>query len=439
MRFIIEQTDEHLASHAGLGLAGSLLSRTALKRRLDQVRLGSGVKKAEITNGDNALSMIGLLCLGKPDFEAVEAFRAEPFFAMALGLRKTPSSSTLRQRLEKAKGRFDAIVREESAALLRAVKATLTPCHKSYVPLDVDVSPFDNSNTKKEGVSCTYKKVDGYAPAFAYLGEEGYLVHAELREGKTHCQSGMETFLTEAIEYAEKATNAPLLARMDSGNDSVGNIAVCIEYETEWLIKRNLRQESVESWLEIAMEGGELERPREGKEVWHGETWVEREDIDRPLRIAYKVIRRTIDATGQTLLIPEIEAETFWTSLPDAPKTIVKLYHGHATCEQFHGELKTDMDLERLPSGKFQANALVLTLALMAYNLLRLIGQESLNGYASPRRKNVKRRRLRTVMQDLMYMACRVVRHARSVKLLFSRRNAWFEPWRGVYRKFAVA
>jgi hypothetical protein len=50
------------------------------------------------------------------------------------------------------------------------------------VALDVDVSPFDNSNTKKEGVSWTYKKVDGYAPIFAYLGEEGYLVHCELRE-----------------------------------------------------------------------------------------------------------------------------------------------------------------------------------------------------------------------------------------------------------------
>ena len=52
----------------------------------------------------------------------------------------------------------------------------------------MDVSPFDNSGTKKEGVAWTYKEVDGYAPNFAYLGEEGYLIHCELREGKQHCQ-----------------------------------------------------------------------------------------------------------------------------------------------------------------------------------------------------------------------------------------------------------
>jgi len=32
------------------------------------------------------------------------------------------------------------------------------------VALDIDVSPFDNSMTKKEGVSRTYMGIDGYAP-----------------------------------------------------------------------------------------------------------------------------------------------------------------------------------------------------------------------------------------------------------------------------------
>ena len=57
-----------------------------------------------------------------------------------------------------------AILREESAALLQNAAVKLTPCWNKHVPLDVDVSVFDNSGTKKEGVSWTYKKVDGYAP-----------------------------------------------------------------------------------------------------------------------------------------------------------------------------------------------------------------------------------------------------------------------------------
>ena len=49
--------------------------------------------------------MIGLLCLGKPDFDAIKPFRADPFFRHALNMNKVPSEVTLRQRLD-AGGRF---------------------------------------------------------------------------------------------------------------------------------------------------------------------------------------------------------------------------------------------------------------------------------------------------------------------------------------------
>jgi len=38
--------------------------------------------------------------------------------------------------------------------------------------------------TKKEGIGSTYKKFMGFAPIFAYLGQKGYCVNAELREGQ---------------------------------------------------------------------------------------------------------------------------------------------------------------------------------------------------------------------------------------------------------------
>ena len=55
-------------------------------------------------------------------------------------------------------------------------------------------------------------------------------------------------------------------------------------------------------------------------------------------------------------------AEGWWTSLY-LPEEIIKLYNDHDTSEQLHSEFKTDMDLERLPSGKFDTNALVMALA----------------------------------------------------------------------------
>ena len=87
------------------------------------------------------------------------------------------------------------------------------------IPLDIDVSPFDNSKTNKEGVSRTYKGHDGFAPIFAYLGRDGYLVNLEMREGKQHCQNGTVEFLSESIKYSKSITDEVILVRLDSGND----------------------------------------------------------------------------------------------------------------------------------------------------------------------------------------------------------------------------
>ena len=43
--------------------------------------------------------------------------------------------------------------------------------------------------------------------------------------------------------------------------------------------------------------------------------------------------------------------------------------------EQFHSEIKTDFDLERLASGKFDCNDLILRLGMLAYSCLRLTGE----------------------------------------------------------------
>jgi hypothetical protein len=114
---------------------------------------------------------------------------------------------------------------------------------------------------------------------------------------------------------------------------------------------------------------------------------------------------------------------------------VAELYERRGTAEQFHSEIKTDLDLERLPSGKFVTNAMVLLLGMFVYNILRLIGQLGLGAGTAPRGRGVVRRRLRTVMQDLIYLACRLVRHARGLRLVFGKHCPWFLVWRHVYLK----
>ena len=140
---IVEFTNERIIPASGLTVVGALLGKSGFIKKLNRMDITSNRSQHQIKNGDIVLTYLGMLCMGKPYFEAVHEMDDDKDFyktALANGL----------------------------------------------VPVDIDVTPMDNSKSKKEGVSRTYKGGDGYAPMMAYIGTEGYAINFELREGKQH-------------------------------------------------------------------------------------------------------------------------------------------------------------------------------------------------------------------------------------------------------------
>jgi len=136
----------------------------------------------------------------------------------------------------------------------------------------------------------------------------------------------------------------------------------------DYIIKRNLRGESVEGWLETAKEYGKVvPNTRDGKTVYIGSVLRDR-GLDHQIRIVFKVTVRTQLANGQLLIIPDVDVQTWWTSLENPEDDVIRLYREHATCEQFHSEIKSDIGLERFPSGHFDTNAAILKLAALAFD-----------------------------------------------------------------------
>lgn len=429
---IVEFTNERIIPAGGLSVVGALLGKSDFVKKLNRMDVTKNRSQHQIKNGDILLTYLGMLCMGKPYFEAVhEMDDDKEFYKAALGItRNIPSEETLRQRMDDIGDSLRQTILEENIALLLANDIKPTALENGYVPVDIDVTPMDNSNSKKEGVSRTYKGFDGYAPMMAYIGTEGYAINFELREGKQHCQKGTVEFLQETIELCKKLTDQPLLIRLDSGNDSIDNVAVLMDSGCYFIIKRNLRRESKEDWFDMAKQFCKnIENPRDGKTVYKGSDWktVTSKQFDKEftLRAGYEITERTIDKNGQFYLIPDIEVETWWTNLGVDDQEIINLYHAHGECEQFHSEIKTDMDLERLPSGKFNTNALILELAIMAYNILRMIGQGTIGGRAPRQKRDVKRRRLHTVISNLIMMACHITSHARQLIMGLGKSNVW--------------
>ena len=429
---VVEFTDERIIPAGGLAVVGALLGKCDFIKKINRMDVTPNRSQHQIKNGDILLTYIGMLCMGKPYFEAVhEMDDDKDFYKAALGItRAIPSEETLRQRMDDIGDSLRDSILQENVSLLQANKIQPSALPNGLIPVDIDVTPMDNSKSKKEGVSRTYKGFDGYAPIMAYIGTEGYAINFELREGKQHCQKGTVEFLLETIKLAKQLTDKPLLIRLDSGNDSIDNVAVLMDEGCFFIIKRNLRRESVDGWFDMAKEHcQDVTSPRDGKTVYIGSDWKNAHsklfDKDFTLRAGYEITERTIDKHGQFLLEPDVEVETWWTNLGDPDREIIALYHAHGECEQYHSEIKTDMDLERLPSGKFDTNALILELGLIAYNILRMIGQGTIGGRAPRQKREIKRRRIRTVIGNLIMMASHVKMHARQLIIGLGRSNVW--------------
>jgi len=440
-KFIVEQSDsETYTSHAGLSLVGLCLNKYGnINKALKNIPLRHGISHSDVIK-----SYMGTLSLGKSDFEAIENYRQDNYFKTSLAIKQVPSTSRLRQRLDKQADELLPTMHECNIDFMANANVPVTPLKMGHVALDIDVYPMNNEKTKKEGVSRTYKGYDGYTPIAAYLGNEGWCLANELREGKQHCQSEFQYTLERVIPYAKRLTSLPILVRLDSGHDALDTrIWLSHDPQIDFLLKWNPRRQKKEDWLAMAETKGAWVTPRKGKRIALFSIEEEQQYDGQTYRFrrVMQIIERTSTAAGQMLLLPEIEIEGWWTSLDQAAysdEAIIALYKDHATSEQFHSEFKTDLDIERLPSGKFATNDLIMTLSAYSYNILRWIGLIGLVGNISPVRHPAKRRRIKTVIQELMYLAARVITTGHRMKLRFSILCSGFVAFDSTYQKLAA-
>ncbi|CAG0967145.1 IS1380 family transposase [Geobacter sp.] len=441
-RFAIEQSDtEFYTSNSGIALVGLAINRfTSLTSRVTKAAPCRGIPTADVLR-----CYLGLLCQGKSDFEAIRPFwEDDEFFSAALGVQKVPSPETLRQRLDQVADSVARIVDFCTTEFLKKAQAALSPLPSGHMPLDLDVFTQDNSDTKKEGVSYTYRGFNGYAPIAAWLGLEGWCLEIEQRPGSQHAQQGFIPFVLRAIRKSRQLTEVPLLVRLDSAHDAINTLVALREEKVDFIVKWNPRGTDVPARASAIFAQGKLVKQDKNGRIAIMTEIVERAYTDEEnkkhtitLRRVLRATERNFERDGTPRLIPDVEIEGWWTNLSIPKEKVIELYKGHVLCEQYHSELKSDLDLERLPSGKFATNALVMHCAGLAYNILRAVGQVGLMDKKRARRAK-QRRRLKTVLQDLMYFAGRVIVHARGWTLRFSRHaTGQAQAFAKTYNRFA--
>ncbi|NOZ52029.1 MAG: hypothetical protein GXP08_02620 [Gammaproteobacteria bacterium] len=176
-RFQIEQGRSLITSHSGLTLVGAALDKyTRLSQQVDKgIAQRHGIQPSDIIK-----NYLGLLSVGKSDFEALADYRKSSYYREALNIKRVPSVERLRQRMNKSALDYIPYIEQANRDFLAQANVSFAPTLDCYDYVDVDTTVLDNSNSQKEGIARAYEGTLGYAPIAAYLGEskaEGQVSH----------------------------------------------------------------------------------------------------------------------------------------------------------------------------------------------------------------------------------------------------------------------
>ena len=118
----IEFTNERIIPASGLAVVGSILGKSDFVKRCNRMDVTPNRSQNQIKNGDVLLTYIGLLTIGKPAYESVRR----------MGMDDIGSS-------------MRSYILAENIKMLRDNGIVPGKLPNGYVPVDIDVTPFDNS------------------------------------------------------------------------------------------------------------------------------------------------------------------------------------------------------------------------------------------------------------------------------------------------------
>ena len=194
--FKIDKGNDSLHSIGGIFLIGQALEHSNLNKIFQSTRRSS----LQFQDVDILKSQIGILSQAREKFTDISQFRGDQVFIKSLKLKDVPSEERLRQRLDEMPQSYHSLLEQANNQLLKTRKfGTINISGMTFTPVDMDVSPLVNTNSNKESIGRTYKGNDGFAPMFAYIGTEGFMLANELRQEHNTLKKACLSFLIRLL------------------------------------------------------------------------------------------------------------------------------------------------------------------------------------------------------------------------------------------------
>jgi hypothetical protein len=285
------------------------------------------------------------------------------------------------------------------------------------VMIDIDDTIIEVHGYAKQGSGYGYSGVRGLNALLAVVSTKTsapVIVAQRLRKGSCGSPRGAKRLVADALKSAKQlpsGSESRPQVRADSafyGAEVVnavlrGGADVSITVRMDPKVKAAIATIGDDAWTTIEYTDAVYDEPTS--------TWVSRAEVAEIPFTAFTSKKKAEQVPGRLVVrrIPDLNPKAdgeqatlfdtwrfhafFTTTAHDVTDTVSadKTHRGHAIIEQVHADLK-GAALAHLPSGKFNANAAWLVLAVMAFNLTRAAATITGPGLAKATTATIRRK-----------------------------------------------
>jgi hypothetical protein len=320
------------------------------------------------------LILIVHLMLGFRRLRDIERYRDDPVVLRALGLRRMPNVSTVCRTLCRADG---ASVKNVRLLSREYVLSRLETERLSRVTMDFDGSVISTGRFA-EGTAVGYnnkrKGERSYYPLLCTIPQTAQVLDVFHRAGNVHDSHNAIEFMRGCIEAVRsRLPSAILESRKDSAFfsdktvdflDSQGvQFSISVPFERFAQLKSTI--ESRRRWKRLDSQWDYFESD------WAPKCWEHRY---RFLFLRHRVKKQNKEPVQLELFTPHEEGYEFKvivTNKSGTARSILLFHNGRASQENMFSELKSQCNLDYVPTRRLLGNQLYFLSAVFAHNLYR--------------------------------------------------------------------
>lgn len=392
----VTRSKEKLSNRIGVPLIEEIVSKLFLRERMDEL-FGKPGSNRGILASDYVMTIVYMFIDGALHLEDVRHLLSDEAFQELLSEMKLPTSDAIGDWLRRHGGK------QSEKKILEVNRELLMGLPKEGKILDIDATIIESDKGDSEK---TYKGIYGYQPLLGIIAENGIVVGSDFREGNVSPQSGLVDFIKNCRRNYPQEIK---IIRSDSAGWQKEVVDYCQAEGLEYTITTDQTEGLLESIKSIPEEQWKRAVGEDGiKEEYEiAETEYRFGSKKRTVRIVVKRIKlkRQYDLFlnySYWIVATNLSKEEYES------QSVIELHQGRGGMERRIGELKNQLNLDRVPCGQFDANCLYFTIGLLAYNLLQMLKLVGL-----PEEYHAKS--VRSIRYELLKLAGKVVFHARYI------------------------